>query len=142
MFTFDEISALTQRTTLSHSQLDARERGTGFAATLEERARADQQEAKATGPEWWLERLMQPVRNMQPPASDHMLAAAENHARKQLNMAPNPDTLFTEYFFNALAALTKGEREPTPEDIEKATEIAEKAVTQDMEAWEKKMKQQ
>lgn len=142
MFTFEEISALTRRNTLSHSQLDARERGTGFAATLEERARADQQEAKATGPEWWLERLMQPVRDMQPPASDYVLAKAENVARKQLNMAPNPDTLFTQHFVEAICAITQCQREPTPEEIEQAMEMAEKAVEREMKAWEEKLAQQ
>jgi len=142
MFTFDEISNVTQRKTLSHSQLDARERSTGFAATLEERARADQQAAPAAGPEWWLERLMQPVRDIQPPASDYMLAKAENVARKQLNMAPNPDTLFTQHFIEAIAAITQGQREPTQEEIEQAQEIAETAVEQEMQAWKKKTKQQ
>lgn len=55
MFTRTEINAITKLTPATHRQLDQREAQSGFAATLEERARADAEAKAPTGPQWWLE---------------------------------------------------------------------------------------
>lgn len=142
MFTRTEINAITRLTPATHSQLDQRETQGGFAATLEERARADAQARPSTGPKWWLDKLMAPVRSQQPPASEYQLAKAENSARAQLQMRPNPDTLYIQILEEKLAALRAGGAEPTPEMVLQAMKETEEAVDKIMAQWEAEQGQQ
>lgn len=124
--TIDERNALTKHTTLSHSQLQQREKSGGFAASLDELERADADGAQKVGEDWWLAKLMAPVVNQVPPAEEYDLAKAENEARHTLKMRPNSDTLMTQYYeeiFNELWAVAYAkllEENPEPTSMEVA----------------------
>ncbi len=150
--TIDERSALTKRTTLNHSQLQQRAENGGFAASLDELARADAASTQKVGEDWWFAKLMAPVINQVPPAEEYDLAKAENEARHTLKMRPNSDTLMTQYYeeiFDELWAvaydkLLKENPEPTPmqvaalrEQVEaQATIMAQAKVDQAIANWE------
>lgn len=85
---------------------------------------------------------MNPIRSQQPPASDYQLAKAENSARAQLQMRPNPDTLYTQILEEKLAALRAGGAEPTPEMVLQAMKETEEAVEKIMAQWEAEQGQQ
>lgn len=136
-----EIQTLTTFTPLTRAELAEREQNGGFAATLEELARADAQAEKPVGQEWWLEQIMGPLRDQQPPLSDYDLAKAENTARRGLNMPPNADTLFTQYMQEELEKLNLS-GEISAELLAEITERVQEKVAAEIEAWHEAQEQQ
>lgn len=139
--TIDERAALATRTTLNHTQLKQREADTGFAATLEELARADQAEVPKTGEDWWLARLMAPVVNQQPPPDEYELAKVENESRHALKMRPNEKTLMTQYHKEIFDELWDAAFEKLLEENPNPTDMEVQALREQVEAQAEEMAQ-
>ncbi len=129
-----EIQGITTFKPLTHAELQSREQSGGFAATLEEVARADALKEKPTGPEWWLEKILEPLRNQSPATSEYKLAKTENEARRGLSMAPNPDSLFKQYLQEELEKLGAA-GEVSDEMMAAIIERVQARVEAEVEAW-------